>query len=268
MLVAVDTGATKTLIAAFNKDGSVNDSMKFPTPRDVNEYAEIVIQTISTLCGDKMPELVCLALPGRIENGLLVSASNLGWEDIDFNKLLEPRLKAKILIENDANLAGLAETRVLNSIPKLSLYITVSTGIGTGVIVNGKLEPLLAGSEGGHIVLDYNGTPTEWEDFASGSAIYKRYGKYARDITSKRAWKTIAKDIACGIAAFAPILRPDIIIIGGSIGTYFSQYENELVGVLREQLPPHFIPKIKQAKHPEEAVIYGCYYYAVDQLTA
>ncbi len=265
MLVAVDTGGTKTLIAAFNDDGSVNDSMKFPTPPNVADYIAMVVDTIHTMCGSQKLDAVCIALPGQIKDELLVFAPNLGWKNVDVRSLLQAELKTKIFIENDANLAGLGETRQLKHVPERSLYITVSTGIGTGFTVDGKLKSSY--SEGGHAMLEYNGTLMEWEQFASGRAIHKRYGKYARDITSKRAWRSIAKNIASGMLALLPFVRPDVVIIGGSIGTYFERYDEYLVGYLKEHLPARFIPKIVQAKHPEEAVIYGCYYYAVDRLT-
>jgi predicted NBD/HSP70 family sugar kinase len=174
---------------------------------------------------------------------------------------------APVFIENDAKLAGLGETRFLKNIPNQSLYVTISTGIGTGIITYGHIDPALHNSEGGHALVEYDGVVQRWENFASGQAIYKVYGKYARDITSKRAWYQIADRISRGFLAIIPVLQPDVIIIGGSIGTYFDRYGKQLEGLLKEKLPPHIpCPKIVQAKYPELAVIYGCYYYAIDNL--
>ncbi|MEO7905114.1 MAG: ROK family protein, partial [Candidatus Saccharimonadales bacterium] len=62
---------------------------------------------------------------------------------------------------------------------------------------------------------------------------------------------------------------PDIIIIGGSMGTFYSQYGPQLEALLAEKLPPYIVcPTFMKAKNPEEAVIYGCYYYAIDVLAA
>jgi glucokinase len=58
-----------------------------------------------------------------------------------------------------------------------------------------------------------------------------------------------------------------LIIIGGSIGTYFDRYSDQLEKILKEKLPDHIpCPKFVAAKHPEQAVIYGCYYHALDNL--
>ena len=60
-----------------------------------------------------------------------------------------------------------------------------------------------------------------------------------------------------------------MIIIGGSVGTYFDRYADFLRDTLRERLPEHIeLPKIIQARHPEEAVVYGCYYYGKDYLSS
>jgi len=78
-----------------------------------------------------------------------------------------------------------------------------------------------------------------------------------------------ADRISRGFLAVIPILQPDIVIIGGSIGTYFDQFDKQLQNILKEKLPSHIpCPKFVQAKYPELAVIYGCYYYAIDSLGA
>ena len=107
----------------------------------------------------------------------------------------------------------------------------------------------------------------QWESFASGRAIVRDYKKFARDIKSKRAWRQIAGRMSRGFLAVVPIVQPDVIIIGGSVGTYFERYGEFLSEILTDHLPPHIpCPKIIQAKHPEEAVVYGCYYYGKDYL--
>ena len=145
--------------------------------------------------------------------------------------------------------------------------MTISTGIGTGIITNGQIDPGLRYSEGGRALVEFDGVVREWESFASGKAIYNTYGKYARDIHETRTWHQIADRISRGFLAVVPIIQPDVIIIGGSIGSYFDQYGEQLEAILQEKLPAHIpCPRFIQATHPEQAVIYGCYYYALDVL--
>jgi predicted NBD/HSP70 family sugar kinase len=268
MIVVVDTGGTKTLVASFNKSGVLGDQIKFPTHHDEAEYIKTLRETIKERYSDKLIDAIILAIPGVIKDGVVIWCGNLPWKNFDVASALDGVLgKTPIYIENDAKLAGLGETRFLDNIPAQSLYVTVSTGIGTGIITNGHINPALRNSESGHALIEYDGVVREWESFASGQAIYKTYGKYAHDITSEKTWNQIADRISRGFLAIIPILQPDIIIIGGSIGTYFERYNKQLQNILTEKLPPHIpCPNFVQAKYPELAVIYGCYYYAIDNI--
>lgn len=269
MLVAVDTGATKTLVAIFDQRGAIHDSIRFPTPTATKQYLDELFDAITTITKGKKPTILVVGAPGVIKNGVIKWCGNLPWRDFTLQKRLEEYYPGtRVYLENDANLAGLAETRSLRTIPTSSLYVTISTGIGTGIIEDGKINSGTRDSEGGHILTEYDGVVRTWESFASGAAIYKAYGKYARDITSKKAWKQIADRISRGFLTIIPLLQPSVIIFGGSMGTYFDQYHEQLEKLLRERLPDYIpCPRLIQARHPEHAVIYGCYYYAVGQLS-
>ena len=269
MILAVDTGGTKTLVAAMSETGVIKKSLRFPTPATTDEYVRILRETVETQFANAKPSAVVVALPGIVRNGIAVWCNNLGWRNFDAERALDG-LGGKdvpIFIENDANLAGLGEARHLSPIPPAVLYVTISTGIGTGIITDGHIDPALRYSEGGRSLVEFDGRVLEWESFASGRAIHKTYGKFAREITAKRTWSQIADRISRGFLATIPILQPDTIIVGGSVGTYFGRFAPQLETILIEKLPPHIpCPQILQAAHPEEAVLFGCYYYAKDCL--
>ncbi|MFZ1302051.1 MAG: ROK family protein [Candidatus Microsaccharimonas sp.] len=266
MIVAVDTGGTKTLIAGYTEAGKITTEYKFPTPAKTSEYIEQLKYHLNILFGERQVDAIVIGIPGTVKDGVAVWCNNLKWKNFDVAGALKGILGgAPLYVDNDANLAGLAEARHLKKTPEFALYVTVSTGIGSGIITEGKIDPALRLSEAGRSLVEYDGIVREWESFASGKAIFNTYGKYARDIKSKRTWHQIADRISRGFLALIPTLQPDCIIIGGSIGTYFDQYGDDLRAILREKLPDHItLPKIIQASHPEQAVIYGCYYYALD----
>lgn len=265
MLIAVDTGGTKTLVGRFSADGKLEASKRFPTPKSIPAYLSQLRAVINELSGKQRPSIISMAIPGTIApDGTLIWAGNLTWRNVNFAQLLAKSYPCPVIVENDANLAGLAETRSLKAIPRVSLYVTVSTGIGTGITVDGSIDPYFSQSEGGRIVLEYDGALRPWETFASGSAIVKRYGKLASEIHNQRAWYQIAKNIARGLIVLAPVIRPDVIIIGGGVGTHFDKFEATLDDMLKEYLHRGIRPKLVQAKHPEEAVLYGCYHHAHD----
>ncbi|HEY5695636.1 MAG TPA: ROK family protein, partial [Candidatus Saccharimonadales bacterium] len=168
MLVTVDTGGTKTLVANFGRDGRIGRSVKFPTPKDPNEYIATLRTTLQDMYGHEHVDALVVALPGIIDNGVAIWCNNLGWKNFAAQKLLTGVLgSAPVFIENDAKLAGLAETRAIRPMPASSLYVTISTGIGTGIITDGKIDPGLRKSEGGRMLVEYDGMLREWESFAS-----------------------------------------------------------------------------------------------------
>jgi glucokinase len=269
MIVAVDVGGTKTLVAGFNRSGEPLHEHRFPTPSDPDDFLTQLTELLDEFYKPEDIDAFSVAIPGFVKNDIVVWCGNLPWQNVDVVTPLKKLYKCKVFVENDANLAGLAEANSIKPAPDLCLYITVSTGIGSGVIANGKILPELSGSEAGHMVLEVNEKPQEWESFASGSAIYETYGKYGYDITSKKTWNEIADKLSRGFIALIPLLQPQVIVIGGSMGTHFPNYHKRLESLIDESLPSYIErPKITQAKHPQEAVVYGCYYQAVQRLTA
>lgn len=268
MIIAVDIGGTKTLIASFKGERAIIDKVRFPTPQNEQEFLKELRNALSHF-DIEHAEALCIAAPGIIsKDDTILRCSNLPWTNFPLQKILSDELKIPVYINNDAKLAGLAETHSLPEIPNQSIYITVSTGIGTGVITHGRIDPALANCEGGHIVLQTPEGFREWEDFASGHAINEQFGKMASEIQDPAIWKIIVDELVLGFQVLIPLLQPDIIIIGGSVGSYFDHFGQILNDHLRSHISPYIdIPPIVQAQHPEEAVVYGCYYYATHQKT-
>lgn len=270
MLVTIDTGGTKTLISSFGRDGKMGASIKFPTPGEPAEYAKTLKQVVRERYGTAHVDAIIIAMPGVIINGVVRWAPNIGkgWQNVPIHTMLHNLLPGvPVLIENDVKLAGLGEARAMHSLPTSVMYISISTGIGIGVIENGKIDQAMRKSEAGHMFIEYDGRVRQYESFASGHAIVEVYKKFAREITSKRTWRQIADRISRGLLVLIPIIQPDVIVFGGSVGTYYERYGDYLQEILTHHLPVHIpCPKLVQAKHPEEAVVYGCYYYGIDYL--
>jgi len=79
---------------------------------------------------------------------------------------------------------------------------------------------------------------------------------YAKDVTDSAQWQEIGENIGLGLVAQIPLLNPDVVVIGGSIGTYFDKYAEYLEPFLRAHLVDR-TPEVRAASHPEQAVIYG-----------
>lgn len=264
MYLGIDIGGTKTLVALFTKSGEIKKQVKFPTP---DKYPDFLTELQKTLSAFDLNEinLTVTAVPGRLERkkGVALAYGNLTWGEESILDDIKAIAKTQVLIENDANLAGLFEANKLKHKFNRVLYITISTGIGSGFITNGIIDPNFADAEVGQILLEHDGKLQRWEDFASGKAITKMFNKQASEITDKSAWYLISRNIALGLVDLITTLTPEIIVIGGGVGANLSKFEDKLTEELNIFANDMMIiPPIKIATRPEEAVIWGCFEFA------
>jgi predicted NBD/HSP70 family sugar kinase len=260
MYLGIDIGGTKTLVATLNNEGAISERVKFPTPKIYPEFLKELAKAVATL---STKEFIAagVAAPGRVDrdHGVVVAFGNLPWKDIPLKRDIQRIVHCPAVVDNDANLAGLSEAMLLPQHDAV-LYVTVSTGIGTGIITNREINPELADSEGGEILLEYKGRLQKWEDFASGRAIVKQFGKRASDIADAKTWKTISRNIAVGLFDLITFIQPDAVVLGGGVGTHFDEFDDYLLKELKKfETPITPIPPLYRAKRPEEAVVYGCY---------
>lgn len=261
MYLGIDIGGTKTLLGRFTKDGELQEMLKFSTPKKYNEFIKELAVNLSRIT-TKPWTMACVAAPGRInKTTLLVEAyGNLSWVNTPLVKDVKSITNCEVLIENDSKLAGLSEVRLLKPIPHKSLYLTISTGIGAAVLIDGSLDRDLTDGEVGWMLQEHDGKLVPWESFASGKAIVKRFNKKASEISDPHVWKIISHDIAIGLIDVCAVIQPEIVIIGGGVGAHFDKFKAPLKAALKEYESDLVkAPKIVGAKHPEEAVIYGCY---------
>lgn len=259
MTLAIDIGGTKTLLALCNESGKPVSEFKFPTPQKYTEFVKELATAIKEIQGDY--SLVVVAAPGKIDRatGTAVAFGNLPWKNSPIKKDIEQITSKTVLLENDANLAALSAAHSVSPLPHKALYVTISTGIGTGFVVDGVLDPDLLDSEGGHVLIQYGDKLVDWEHIASGKTIVAQYGKRASDIDDPTIWNEISKNFALGIVDMSAVYDPDIILIGGGVGTHFHKYEKFLKIHVKEMLPKLVdMPKIVAAPNAEEAVVYGC----------
>lgn len=263
MYLAVDIGGTKTLVASMSKSGEITKSSKFPTPRDYEQFLTELTEHLNGLEQDFVRGVV--AAPGKIDrkHGRVIAFGNIDWTNVPLEADIQKIAHCPIQIENDTKLAGLSEAINIIHEFKKCLYVTISTGISNALTVNGVLDPDLIDSESGHMLLEHDGKLRTWESFASGKAIVAKYGKRASEITNKSDWKAISRNIAVGLIDLMAVIQPEVIVIGGGVGTHFEKFKEPLIEQLkRYETPLVPLPAIRGALHPEEAVIYGCYYLA------
>lgn len=265
MYLGVDIGGTKTLAAVLDEHGVITQKTKFPTNPDYAEFLQELSKTIADF-GDIDYRAAGVGMPVTDfdrKRGIGIAYGNLPWQLVPIQDDLERITACPVALENDAKLAGLSEAMLLKDYSKV-LYITISTGIGTALVVDQKIDPNVGDAGGANLMMQHHGVLQPWEHFASGKAIVDRFGKRAEDIHDEATWTTIVHDWSRGFLELIAIMDPDVIVIGGSVGTYFDRYGELLLAELAKyETPLMNIPAIRQAGRPEEAVVFGCYDYAV-----
>jgi len=265
MYLGIDIGGTKTLVAAFTNEGKISEEVKFPTPRNYDHFLLELRNTLAHL-EHKDFQATGVGMPVTVfdrKHGRGVSYGNLPWKNVPIEHDIQRIVDCPVAIENDAKLAALSEAQALHGKYGKVLYVTISTGIGFGLVVDGVLNTGVGDAGGKGMMLDYKGKHTSWEEFASGKAIVKRYGKLAEDITDGHTWRSICRDLAKGFIELIAIMQPDVIVVGGSVGNFFDRYGDILEQEIKKyEMPLVKMPVLMKAKNPTEAVIYGCYLLA------
>lgn len=272
MIVGIDVGGTKTLVASFDESSDeavIARQTKFPTPDTYGEFLKKLPDVVTEVLGENSLEAIGIALPGPLskDRRSVSSLGNKNWKNITAVDDLKKLFNVPVALGNDAKLAALSEAnhgagKGFESV----LYITLSTGIGAGYVRGGSLPEVTLDMEIGHMVFVREAGEQVWEDFASGRALVERFGKTAEDLEDEDAWREYAADVALGINHIDRMLSPDVYVIGGPVGAQLHKFEAYLEEYLNEfNTAKVFIERdyiVRAAAHPEEAVVLGCFYAA------
>ena len=301
-VAGVDIGGTKIALALAGTDGRVEEKTRFPTrvadgPRVILERVFSEIERMLESCGARLAAVgVGCGGPLDRQRGLILSPPNLpGWDEFPVVALLRERFGVPVLLDNDANAAALGEHcygagRGLKHL----VYITISTGIGGGVIVRNKLVHGVYDGAGevGHMTVLPDGPLCGCgargclEALCSGTSIARRAAERlaageesllssldAAEVTAQavalaaregdamasKVWYDTIRHLSVGVGNIFHALAPEAVIIGGGVSTAGDQ----LFEPLREQvrarvrmLPPDRI-NILQASLGGDSGIHG-----------
>jgi predicted NBD/HSP70 family sugar kinase len=265
--LAIDVGGTKTLFAVFDSQGNMACECKIVTPQDYEQFKIAITSEIDKLKAEFNIKYACCAIPGSIDfvNGIGLSFGNLPWSNAPIKSDLETLMPGiKVLLHNDAKLAGLSESLLLHKKYNKVLYLTISTGIGGGVIVDDVINKEFANFEPGQMLFERDGKNIKWEHLASGKALLAKYGKMASEIDDENIWKEYVGLLVPGFEDLLATIQPDVVVVGGGVGAHFEKFQPFLEEALKKINNPLVpVPPLLKAQRPEEAVIYGCYEYIV-----
>lgn len=274
--LGIDLGGTFIKGGICNEKGEILVQESIPTQVQAGNCK--IVENICTLARFLCVKLkikltdcrgMGIGVPGMIDSssGEVIFAGNLGFDNFNLKNAVMQELKIPVVIANDANVAALGEAKFgAGKNYKDSVLITLGTGVGGGIIINGKIFAgnRSAGAEIGHMIININGNQCTcglkgcYEAYASASALIKltkekmeqnknsvlwNVGldkidgatafKYASiDETAKQIVEEYLDYVAVGLVNVANVFRPQIILLGGGI----SNEGDNLVIPLRERL--------------------------------
>ena len=306
MRIGIDVGGTGIQVGLVSEDLQIISESSIPTRTDipfeeqVKHIAECVLSVIASagLDADTVGS-VGVGIPGIASaDGEIIKCTNMGWHHVPFSDVFQRFYNKPVFVDNDANVAALAESVAgVSAGTSSSVFITIGTGIGSGIIINGKIWKGCHGIGGelGHVIFDLDGVPCSCgnhgclERYCSATAII-RMGREAvkqhpdslmlqlaendpSAINAKIIFDAARKEdpvavevyhrfigyLAQAVASVVNLIDPEVIVLGGGV----SKAGSFLLRPLIREFPRYVLfddqplPEIKLAVLGPEAGIIG-----------
>lgn len=304
-MIGVDVGATRLRVGYFSRDGRllVRAEARTPTKGGKGSVAKAIAELIESLAVKESFTAIGVGTIGPLDiyTGRVVSTPNARVRSFDLKEPLEERFDVPVYVVNDATAAAWGEFKGGAGVDKLNVvYVTLSTGVGVGAVVDGNLLIGKSGNavEAGHIVINYRGVLCgcggigHWEAYTGGAAI----PRLARAIALEEEWdsesakKAVRGEIdtpeifrlwrlgdpfatrvinevieasAAGLASVINVFDPEIVAVGGSVALKNGDFLRKVI----EAVPKYSlldVPPIVKASFGDDAVLYGAAWVAID----
>ncbi|MBE6551514.1 MAG: ROK family protein [Ruminococcaceae bacterium] len=287
MYIGIDLGGTNIAIGLCDVNGKIVCSKSIPTPKDPAE----IIKSMALLSGEVVEsggykisdvKAVGIGCPGTINtsNGTVVYANNIAMDHVPMTDIFRTYLDLPVNIENDANAAAFGEYVTCGENVDSFIFITLGTGVGGGVITDGKLLRGFnyAGGEIGHFTLIYNGEPCTcgqrgcFESYASVTALIRQTKEAMKEhpesmmhewvrehgsVNGRTSFSCAAlgdktaiavrdqyiEYVAAGICSTINIFQPQVLAIGGGISREGSVLLDPIKEYLKKNDYNKFMPK-------------------------
>ena len=305
--IGVDVGGTGIKVGAVDaeyriiRENSIPTRTDMPFEEQVGRIADCIVSTVreAGLTEDDIAS-VGVGIPGiaSAKTGEIIKCTNMGWHHVPFRDVFRTFLDKPVAIDNDANVAALAESVAgISAGTSSSVFITIGTGIGSGIILNGKIWSGAhhIGAELGHVIFDLDGVPCTCgnhgclERYCSATALIRMAREAASEhpesmilelakgdparieaktlFDAARAQDPVAVSVygryisflAQAVASVVNLLDPEIIVLGGGV----SKARDFLLEPLVREYPKYVLfndqplPPVRIAVLGSEAGIIG-----------
>jgi glucokinase len=264
-VLGLDIGGTKLAAGVVDGHGVIHSFVVAPSRADegpeptLERLFELGRQAVteSGLVWDTI-QAVGIGCGGPLdaERGTLIAPPHLpGWRNVHVSELAARAYQRPVTLENDATAAAAGEHRWgAGAGASNMVYLTISTGVGGGVVIDGSLYRGSMGNGGelGHVTVDWHGRPCRGcgrlgclEAYVSGTSIAERAQEaglsYATaeevagaardgDAGAKVVWNETVEALACGVTSIVNLFEPELVVIGGGV----SRSGEQLIGPVRE----------------------------------
>lgn len=296
MYIGIDVGGTNLKAGLVDEAGNIVKVERVPLDfQGPERFAEILAELSKRVIQEKV-RWVGVGLPGAVDGGDVLFTTNIPMENVPLERLFRKHLDLPLLLGNDADCAAVGEffggagkgTRDF-------AVVTLGTGVGAGIIVDGKLRGGLASSEAGHMVIIRDGEPCNcgrrgcWERYASATGLIQQTRRAmeahpesllheiaaengvegrtafqaaeAGDEAALEVCRNYVNYLAVGLTSLINILRPEAVAIGGGVA---AAPERLLLEPLREAVAKESfsrhggrITKVLRAERGNDAGIIG-----------
>lgn len=263
--IGVDVGGTGIQIGVVDKEYHIIQESSIPTRTDipfeeqVKHIADCIVSTVQAAgLNEDDIESVGIGIPGiaSAKTGEIIKCTNMGWYHVPFRDVFNRYLNKPVHIDNDANVAALAESVAgISAGTSSSVFITIGTGIGSGIIINGRIWSGAhhIGAELGHVIFDLDGVPCTCgnhgclERYCSATALIRMAREAVAEQPDSLILRSVNMDpsrieaktvfdaarqgdtlavsvynrytdyLAQAIASVVNLLDPEVIVLGGGV---------------------------------------------------
>lgn len=285
-LIGIDIGGTNLRAAIISKYGDVIEHFK--TENEVSKGAcynlDKLVNHIKTVWKDFDIDKVGVGAPGplNLKIGKIINPPNLkGWENFNVAEYLNKKLNKPVKVNNDANVAGLAENLFGSAKGYISsFYVTVSTGVGGALIMNGKIvngahdqageihNMIINEDKYSHSDLNKGGLESQCSGINIARIASNIYGstlttKEVFDYYKNNDRKAVSiidnwiENISIGIANVITVVDPEIIVIGGAVLIYNTYLLPKIIKCVKTKVSNSEIVNIRIAKMGDDAGLIG-----------
>jgi predicted NBD/HSP70 family sugar kinase len=231
VFIGLDIGGTKIMVAAADRDGNILRRERTATSTSLDEDLININNMIAAVSMEEQIIGMGAAIGGPLDwkQGIVSPLHQPAWRNVPLTAMMEEKWGCPFHVDVDTNVAAIGEYRWGGVTAGCFLYLTLSTGMGGGFLIDGKIY---RGGNGVHPEVAHQsipfrcsnvaamhcecGAPDCLEGLISGNAIRRIYGKPAEALTAQE-WEEVAYNLGQGLRNMAALYAPDLIRIGGGL---------------------------------------------------